>query len=129
MATRGGLFLVALAAAAAALMGRKKKDGSTSPLQAHEVPPDMEPHEAMPPPASFPHDWYNVFMSSYKEAVDECVAELGLVDPLDIRACSLVKIFPGTTWPPPKNAYQWQRNLWYNKDLFSYIQSKYPPIL
>lgn len=133
MAARGGLILVALAAAAA-LLGRKKKNGNG--IEVKPLEPDMDPIPGvsppkesgmMPPAVPFPQDWQKRFFSALEETVDECFGELGMVDDVQIRICTLERIFPEAPWPPPANRHPWQNSVWNHPKLKNYIRDKYPP--
>jgi hypothetical protein len=142
-----GLGLLLLAAAALGLAGRKKKDedaglptvkrgegapdeGGFPSAQPGYVPPRGAGEVAEGAPVPAPSNMWQMFQANYEDAVDRCWADSGGdMDPLVLRACALAEIFPQASWPPPQRAWQWQRNLWNDDDLASYIAGKYPPTL
>jgi hypothetical protein len=140
-------ILVIVAVGAAVLLGKKKKDTGieaepTGPkFEATPTGPDGGPPPDLPfpegvagppppPPAPFPEqERLATFVAGgYEGAVDQCVAEMGLVEADRIKICALDMIFPEAPWPPPQNAHQWQRNVWHNTEFNDYILSKWPPV-
>jgi hypothetical protein len=106
-------ILVIVAVGAAVLLTKKK---------------DREDKLETTPPTPSPKDWGERFFGEYPATVDACVEDLGLLEVDELKKCALERIFPEAPWPPPQNAHQWQRNVWFNKDFGDYIRAKWPPV-
>lgn len=148
MASKFAPIDVVAAVAALFVFGKKKKNGDVpeaGPAQPESTPSPATPATPtptpqvpgpagmgaeLPAPAPQPPNYGRRLMLGYKSAVDACIAELGYAERPDLKACALAKIFSESDalWPPPDNAHQWQRNVWNQEDLNSYIVEQMPKI-